>query len=213
MKIVSIGFWLLLVCATSVRAEYARVDLSTPEKINEHYHEYSKHWSSVPQKMLLAFVTAEDRDFFDEPLKDSNITKHIVKWSTVIEEGTPRKVRKYERYSRSLIMGETLSHDEVLNWYANEIYLGMNCYGVHGAAEAYFGKAIKDLRLEEIAFLAILPKAPSSFHPVRNYERAFNSRNDVLFEMKNAGFITEAAAVKAAQTDLVIKGTEKGCPS
>jgi len=66
----------------------------------------------------------------------------------------------------------------------------------------YFGKSAADLNLEEIAYLAALPKAPSLFHPVRSRDRAIERRDFILMEMRNAGFISGDETDRAMQTAL-----------
>jgi penicillin-binding protein 1A len=93
---------------------------------------------------------------------------------------------------------DTLSKQQILELYLNSIFLGRNAYGVQAASRAYFDKDVADLTLPEAAYLAVLPKAPSNYDPVRATERALGRRNYVLREMVNNGYITEeqrAAAV------------------
>ena len=90
--------------------------------------------------------------------------------------------------------GSTLTKEQILELYLNSIFLGRNAYGVQAASRAYFDKDVADLTLPEAAYLAVLPKAPSNYDPVRATERALDRRNYVLREMASNGFITEAAA-------------------
>src|SRR5258708_20004364 len=62
----------------------------------------------------------------------------------------------------------SLSKDQILEIYINQIYLGQRAYGFGAAAQVYFGKTLSQLNSAEIAMLAGLPKAPSSFNPVIN---------------------------------------------
>ncbi|MBR9848155.1 MAG: hypothetical protein GYB27_02020 [Rhodobacteraceae bacterium] len=98
-----------------------------------------------------------------------------------------------------------------MNWYVKQIFLGQNCFGILGAALAYFGKLIDDLRLEEIAYLAALPKSPIHFHPVRSYERAVERRNFVLAEMLKAGFISHYEAESGVQTAFIVSHPLERC--
>ncbi len=105
----------------------------------------------------------------------------------------------------AFVIGETLTHDEIIAWYANQIFLGQTCFGVADASMAYFEKPAEDLTTEEAAYLAALPKAPAHFHPVRSYDRALERRNFVLAEMQSAEFLSETEAAQARQTDLLTK--------
>ena len=72
--------------------------------------------------------------------------------------------------------------------YLNEIYLGDGSYGIASASLNYFNKSLDDLSIDEMALLAALPKAPSSYNPYKNPIRALKRRNWVLkdFWMKNS---------------------------
>ena len=98
-----------------------------------------------------------------------------------------------------------LSHEEILDWYANEIFFGQSCYGVAGAAEAYFGKSVEVLNSGESAYLAGVVKSPVLFHPDRSYERALERRNFVLTEMRDAGFLSAAEVATASAAPLVFR--------
>ncbi len=84
----------------------------------------------------------------------------------------------------------------------NEIYLGLGAYGIAAASLVYFDKAVNELTVPEIAYLASLPKAPNNYHPFRFRERALERRNWVLDRMAEAGFIKAAAAEQAKKTGL-----------
>lgn len=76
--------------------------------------------------------------------------------------------------------------------YLNKIYLGYRAYGVGAAAQVYFGKPIDQLTLSEMAVIAGLPKAPSTFNPLYSMDRATARRNVVLSRMLSEGYITRA---------------------
>ncbi|MBT6330563.1 MAG: penicillin-binding protein, partial [Kordiimonadaceae bacterium] len=95
------------------------------------------------------------------------------------------------------------SKDQILELYMNDIYLGQNSYGVAAAALNYFGKSLEELAVEEIAYLAALPKAPSNYHPTRKYAAAIGRRNWVLGRMEIEGYISEEERVEAVEIPLV----------
>jgi penicillin-binding protein 1A len=98
------------------------------------------------------------------------------------------------RFARQILafrLEDTLSKQQILELYLNSIFLGRNAYGVQAASRAYFDKDVADLTLPEAAYLAVLPKAPSNYDPVRATDRALGRRNYVLREMRNNGYITE----------------------
>ena len=77
-------------------------------------------------------------------------------------------------------METSLSKDEILELYLNEIYLGLGNYGVAAAALNYFNKSVSELTIAEAAYLAALPKAPNNYHPFQHRERALERRNYVI---------------------------------
>src|SRR5205823_1705451 len=94
---------------------------------------------------------------------------------------------------------ESLSKERILELYLNEIYLGLQSYGVAAAAQAYFNKPLEELTLPEAAFLAALPKAPNNYNPFRFPEAAKARRDWVLDRMTDDRAISpeQAAAAKA----------------
>ncbi|SUB69031.1 Penicillin-binding protein 1A [Pluralibacter gergoviae] len=85
-----------------------------------------------------------------------------------------------------------LNKDEILELYLNKIYLGYRAYGVGAAAQVYFGKPVDQLTLSEMAVIAGLPKAPSTFNPLYSMDRALARRNVVLSRMLSENYITQA---------------------
>ncbi|MCB8829865.1 transglycosylase domain-containing protein, partial [Escherichia coli] len=86
---------------------------------------------------------------------------------------------------------DTLQKPQILELYLNQIALGRNAFGVEAASHAYFDKELPELDLAQLAYLAILPKGPSNYDPVRHPDRALARRNWVLGEMLKNGFITQ----------------------
>ena len=96
----------------------------------------------------------------------------------------------------------TLSKQQILEIYLNSIFLGRNAYGLQAASRAYFDKDVNELTLPDAAYLAVLPKAPSNYDPVRATQKALDRRNYVLREMYRNGYITEDQWKTAAATPL-----------
>ena len=115
--------------------------------------------------------------------------------------------RSGERKIKEIILAtrleNTLTKDEILELYLNEIFLGQNSYGVTAAAQVYFGKSLDELTLAETAYLAALPQAPSVLHPVREKPRAIARRNYVLDQMAENGYVTREEAEAAKAEDLL----------
>src|SRR3954469_11690761 len=95
-----------------------------------------------------------------------------------------------------------LSKDQILEIYVNQIYLGQRAYGFAAASQAYFGKPLDKVTLSEAAMLAGLPKAPSSYNPVANPQRAKQRQLYVLRRMRELGHITAAQYEEGAKAPL-----------
>jgi penicillin-binding protein 1A len=96
----------------------------------------------------------------------------------------------------------TLTKDQILELYMNQVYLGQRAYGFSSAARIYFGKPLQDLSIAQAAMLAGLPQAPSAINPIANPKRASARQHLVLKRMRDLGYITEVQYKKALQEDL-----------
>jgi penicillin-binding protein 1A len=177
----------------------------------------------IPDMVKHAFISAEDRNFYVHTGFDlramavagyeavasrgqnvrgaSTITQQVMKNFLLSGDRTgERKIKELILASR---VEGTLTKDQILELYLNEIFLGQNSYGVTAAAQTYFNKTLDELDLHEVAFLAALPQAPSTFHPVRNRDRVIGRRNYVLGEMLRNGYITRAQHDAAREKPLL----------
>mgnify|MGYP002713023818 FL=1 len=170
-----------------------------------------KRLDDIPEKQRQAFLAAEDDRFYEHPGVDyqgilraalhlmrtgergqggSTITMQLARNFYLSSEKTYG--RKLNEIFLALKIEQQLSKDEVLELYLNKIYLGNRAYGVAAAARVYYGKALEELDLAQVAMIAGLPKAPSRYNPIINPERAVTRRNYVLSRMKELGFISDA---------------------
>jgi len=180
-------------------------------------------YDEYPQVVVNAVISAEDKTFFEHGGLDyPGLIKAVFNYTLSAGQGRvpggstiTQQVSKYllqddeyavSRKIREMILAfrleDTLSKQQILELYLNSIFLGRNAYGVQAASRAYFDKDVADLTLPEAAYLAVLPKAPSNYDPVRATERALGRRNYVLREMMKNGFITEEQRAAAAATPL-----------
>ncbi len=122
--------------------------------------------------------------------------------------------RKIQETMLALQIERHFTKQQIFTLYANQIFLGHSVYGFEAGAEYYFGKHAKDLKLEEAALLAGLPKAPAFYSPVNYPERALKRRNVVINNMLEDGKITaaEAARAKAAPLRLNIRVENSPAP-
>ena len=180
-------------------------------------------FDEYPPLVVNAFISAEDKTFFSHGGLDyPGLTKAVFNYTLSAGQGRvpggstiTQQVSKYllqddeyavSRKIREMILAfrleDTLSKQQILELYLNSIFLGRNAYGVQAASRAYFDKDVDELALHEAAYLAVLPKAPSNYDPIRATDRALNRRNYVLREMAANGFITEAQRAAAAAQPL-----------
>ena len=181
-------------------------------------------YDEYPELVVNAFISAEDKTFFSHGGIDypgligaifdyttksltggrakggSTITQQVAKY--LLQDDAYAVSRKIREMILAFRLEDTLSKQQILELYLNSIFLGRNAYGVQAASRAYFDKDVADLTLPEAAYLAVLPKAPSNYDPVRAKERALGRRNYVLREMVNNGYITEEQRSVAAATGL-----------
>lgn len=180
--------------------------------------------AKIPQKLIQAFVAAEDSNFYQHRGIDylgvlraamknlismrkkegaSTITQQVAKSMLL----TPEK--KFSRKLKEAIlatrMEKRLSKDEILYIYLNQIYLGAGAYGVQLAAETYFGKDVDQLNLAEMALMAGLPKAPNSYSPIKHLDKAKERQAYVLERMVKEGYITQSEADHAKSLPLIIR--------
>jgi len=111
--------------------------------------------------------------------------------------------RKFNEALLAFKIEHSLTKDEILQLYINQIYLGQRAYGFGAAALVYFGKPLDQLNLGEIAMLAGLPKAPSRYNPVINMNRAKQRQRYVLRRMLELNHI-DAEQFKQAEAQPII---------
>ena len=176
----------------------------------------------IPDRIREAFISAEDKNFYGHhgfdprgivaALYDAAVTGERLRGASTITQQVMKNFlltgdRSGERKIKEIILAtrleNTLSKDEILELYLNEIFLGQNAYGVTAAAQAYFAKSLEELTLAETAYLAALPQAPSVLHPVREKPRAIARRDYVLDQMQQNGFISRDEAEAAKAEDLL----------
>ena len=167
----------------------------------------------IPKKVIDAFISAEDKDFYNHfgidlvatlralitNVKNIGTTKRLIGASTITQQVAKNFLlsseMSYERKIKEAILAirieRAFSKNEILELYLNEIYLGFKSYGVAAAALNYFDKSLDNLDLSEAAFLAALPKAPNNYNPIYRKKQATIRRNWVLSQMSKNGFIED----------------------
>ncbi|TCW44744.1 penicillin-binding protein 1A [Phytobacter diazotrophicus] len=166
--------------------------------------------NQIPPEMVKAFVATEDSRFYEHHGVDpvgifraasvalfsghasqgaSTITQQLARNFFLSPERT--LMRKIKEVFLAIRIEQLLNKDEILELYLNKIYLGYRAYGVGAAAQVYFGKPVDQLTLSEMAVIAGLPKAPSTFNPLYSLDRATARRNVVLARMLSEGYISQ----------------------
>ena len=143
-----------------------------------------------------------------------NSAKNEEAQAAAVEQSIERKLRE-ARYA--IAMEKTKTKDEILEGYLNIAYYGSGAYGVEAAAQTYFNKPAKKLKLVEAATIAGTVQQPSAFDPVRNPKDSAERRNEVLLAMRKLGYITPTEYQEAADTKvksyLDHKVYVNGCPT
>jgi penicillin-binding protein 1A len=188
------------------------------EPIGEFFVErrYLVPLNELPPHLIKAFIAAEDSRFYEHSGVDmvgiframvknlekgeivqggSTITQQVVKSLLLTPERTfTRKIKELLLAQR---IDNSLSKNEILYLYLNQIYFGGGAYGVEAAARTYFDKHAGELDLSEAALLAGLPKAPNRFSPIHHFLMARERQRYVLQRMADSDFITLDEARKA----------------
>ena len=179
-------------------------------------------YEQIPQVMKNAILAVEDTRFYDhvgiDPIRiigavwknlttdrvegGSTLTQQLAKNLFLSREQTLK--RKVNEWGLALQIERYYTKNQIMELYANHIFLGANAYGVEAGAQTYFDKPAKDLTIGEAALLAGIPKAPSDYSPTANPVRAKERRDLVLDLMARNGFATQAEvdAAKAKPSQL-----------
>ncbi len=177
---------------------------------------------AIPDRVKAAFLSAEDKNFYQHPGIDvtgfaraavayvtggptqggSTITQQVAKNFLLTNEQTME--RKAKEAILSFRIEQAYSKDKILELYLNEIFFGLNSYGIASAALTYFNKSVTELTIAETAYLAALPKGPANYHPIRREKAAIERRNWVIDRMAENGYITQADAADAKTQPLGI---------
>lgn len=179
-------------------------------------------YDEIPPVMKNAILAVEDVRFYDhvgiDPIRivgagwknltsdkkegGSTLTQQLAKNLFLTREQTLK--RKVNEWVLALQIERYYTKNQIMELYANHIFVGANSYGVEAGAETYFGKQAKDLALEEAALLAAIPKAPGEYSPTANMPKAKERRDLVLQLMANGGFASqsEVDAAKARPIQL-----------
>ncbi len=168
-------------------------------------------YKSIPNLVINAFLSAEDKNFFRHPGVDAkgvirafknNVfnflnSKRLEGASTITQQVAKNFLlnnevsidRKIKEAILAFRIERALSKERILELYLNQIYLGEGSYGIASASLRYFDKSINELSYSEAALLAALPKAPSRYNPYKNKKLAKYRRNLVVKNIFDNSYI------------------------
>jgi len=180
-------------------------------------------YDDYPEVLRNALISIEDKDFYRH--SGINIWRIVGAAYRDIESGgkvqgastltmqlarnlflSPDRsfYRKVQEALLAIQIERRFTKPQIFTLYANQIFLGHGAYGYEAASEYYFSKPARQLKLEEAALLAGLPKAPQYYSPINHPERAIKRRNLVLNAMLEDGKITAAQAAEAKNKPIVL---------
>ncbi len=188
-------------------------------------------YNSIPPKVINAFLSAEDKNFFDHPGVDakgvlraviknfsniinsrrlegaSTITQQVAKNFLLSNEVSLN--RKLKEAILAFRIERSLSKERILELYLNQIYLGQGTYGIASASLEYFDKSVDELQYVEAALLAALPKAPSRYNPYKNEKLAKFRRDLVLKNLLDNNYIDKKKYEDLKNLKIKLKKREK----
>src|SRR5205814_127387 len=189
-------------------------------------------FEEIPPVMKNAILAVEDVRFYDhvgiDPIRivgatwknltsekaegGSTLTQQLAKNLFITREEVRGKnietlKRKMNEWVLALQIERYYTKNQIMELYANHIFLGANAYGVEAGAETYFGKQAKDLTLDEAALLAAVPKAPGEYSPTANPTKAKERRDLVLDLMARTGFASQPEVDAAKAKPIVLADT------
>lgn len=180
----------------------------------------------VPKTLINAIVAAEDERFYQHGGVDylgvaraalsnftsggvkqgaSTITMQVARNFFLSKEKT--LTRKFNEMLLAFKIESSLSKQQIIELYINQIYLGQRAYGFAAAAQIYYGRPLAELSIAQQAMLAGLPKAPSRFNPVANPSRAKLRQQYVLRRMRELGMLTPEQLANADKEPLTTRQT------
>ena len=182
-------------------------------------------YDEIPPLMKNAILAIEDARFYDhigiDPIRiigatyknltsgtregGSTLTQQLAKNLFLSREQTIS--RKMNEWLVALQIERFYTKQQIMEMYANHIFLGAGAYGVEAGAETYFNKHAKDLTLEEAALLAGIPKAPGQYSPTVDPVAAKERRNLVIDQMAKFGFVSHAEAEAARAKPITLAET------
>ena len=201
------------------------------QKYQDVYAATSSSWvdfEDIPEAMIHAAIAIEDHRFYEHQGVDwvttikacarmffgdssaggSSITQQLIKNILLTEDEAADDVtvqRKVLEIFRAVQVEKRYSKDEILELYLNFIYLGQGCRGIRSAAETYFGKEVEMLTPAECASIIAITNSPTYYDPYQNFENNHERKENVLWSMRNYGWLEEDEYQECLDQELVLK--------
>ena len=184
--------------------------------------------SQIPDHVENAFVTLEDKRFYDHAgvsfisvaravYRDiislskeegaSTITQQLAK--NLFLTNDKSWMRKTKEVMASIYLERNYSKDQILELYLNEIYFGHGVYGVGTAADYFFGKQVDELTVEEGALLAGMIKAPNTYSPYHDMDKAKARRDVALSQLEKENYLSTEELLKLQAKSIHLAPQEK----
>ena len=185
---------------------------------------YYLDYSDIPQEVVDAFITIEDKNFLKHKGVDlkANIRAvlALIKNKGAIKQGASTIT---QQLSRNIFLTHTVSWErkiqeifiatelekkyekwQILEFYINNVYFANGYYGIQAASEGYFSKEVDKLTLSEIAFLCAIPNNPTVFDPIDNFDNTITRRNRILKQMYEDGKISQSEYQEANDQEITL---------
>lgn len=186
-------------------------------------HENSVDYKDLPDNLIKAVLSTEDRRFFTHfgidfiglfrALSENARAGGVVQGGSTLTQQLAKNLfltnersieRKIKEAFLSVWLEANLSKKEILSLYLDRAYMGGGTFGVAAASQFYFGKNVKDVNLAEAAMLAGLFKAPAKYAPHVNLPAARGRANEVLSNLVQSGFMSEGQVIAARRNPATV---------
>ncbi|MBE6667501.1 MAG: transglycosylase [Ruminococcaceae bacterium] len=208
------------------------VEKELGESLYGGYRYLHADFDSMPKDLINAFVSIEDKDFynhngvdwgrtlsaganfflnFNDSFGGSTITQQLIKNVTDKDEYSFQ--RKIQEIFWALDLETKMTKNEIMEMYLNIINLSQGCYGVGAAAKYYFSKDISELNLNECACIAAITNSPSYYDPIRNPENNKKRKDLIIEQMYRQGYIDESAYLQNKGFDVILNVSQGEDPN
>ncbi len=179
--------------------------------------------NDIDQDLINAFITIEDKNFYNhQGISLKRIAGAIIKniktnslseGASTITQQLARNLfltndktynRKIAEISIAINLEAKYSKDEILESYLNTIYFGHGIYGVQDACNYYFNKSAENLSIAEASVIAAIPKGPSLYSPIKNFENNKNRKELIIKELYNDKKISLKERNDALNEEIII---------